>query len=134
MNKTITHYIVLQHDEIKIGETTFNTKMPMVQNTEFVQCEQNEKFNVYVEKIATFQCPGDSKIHMYRIDDDNNNGTPQYIIVNHIRYYIESSKIVVSGVYSTEYVERINYIEKMKSDNDLDAFREFAKEIEQYTF
>jgi hypothetical protein len=124
MNKTIEHVIVMQYFEIKVGETVFNTEMPMVQTTEFKECvdvHYHDGYVVYAEKIATFNGPGDAPIYMYKISDMD-TGCWSFFIVNHVPYYVGPS----------QYVDRINYTEYMKADNDMDAFIEFGNEMKQY--
>lgn len=123
--KTITHVLAHEGIEIEIGLTKMSDNQAWIQETRFNDVVHvDNDIEIHCDKIATMQTPGDSEIYMYKVYDTT-TWENDYYIVNHLPYW---ERLHGQVVYATE----ITYHEKMQADNDLDAFREFAKEMENH--
>lgn len=83
----------------------------------FIDNLYHDGYEIEIQKIATCPTPG-SFVYLYQITNIN-DGEIEFMIVNNKKYYDENG-----------YFDEIVYDKKMKSDNTLDAYREFATEIE----
>lgn len=123
--KTIHHYLNHEGIEIEIGLTKMSDNQAWIQETTFNDVRHEVDTNeIHCDKIATLQTPGDSEIYMYKVWDTE-SFEQYYYIVNHLPYWEK-----IDG--KVEYATHIIYSNPMQADNDLDAFREFAKEMEQH--